>query len=284
MEKYQTNLTLDLGILTLFDSNPLKYKCEFTDPTSSKSLEEQSIFNIKRLVHSLYALKVKKDQALEAIPDEHQVIDFGKSQFDVTLPQVITIFPRHKKIPEAKPLTKWEKFAKEKGIMKTKRSRMVFDEITQNYVPRWGPGSIKKIQDNADVVRDVKPGEDPKEDPFEKKSKTKQLQKEKQKFNELRNKMDAKGLLKKDDLPTSMKNLNRKHKDKGVTKRTLEIAQNSTASMGMFDKKAHKEEAEVKKKRKNTATYFATAKDENKRDLDILEQVARNQGSQRVSR
>lgn len=45
------------------------------------------------------------------------------------------------------------------------------------------------------------------------------------------------------------------------------IAQGSTASMGLFDKKAHKEEPEIRKKRKNTATYFGSAKDENKRDL-----------------
>jgi len=48
------------------------------------------------------------------------------------------------------------------------------------------------------------------------------------------------------------------------------IAQNSTASMGMFDKKAHKEEPEIRKKRKNTATVFGSAKEENKRDLGEL--------------
>jgi len=37
--------------------------------------------------------------------------------------------------------------------------------------------------------------------------------------------------------------------------------------MGLFDKKAHKEEPEIRKKRKNTPTYFGSAKDENKRDM-----------------
>ena len=40
--------------------------------------------------------------------------------------------------------------------------------------------------------------------------------------------------------------------------------------MGMFDKKAHKEEPEIRKKRKNTATVFGSAKEENKRDLGEL--------------
>ncbi|RYH31833.1 hypothetical protein EON65_01840 [archaeon] len=33
--------------------------------------------------------------------------------------------PRFTKIPEPKPETKWEKFAREKGIKKTKKDRMV---------------------------------------------------------------------------------------------------------------------------------------------------------------
>ncbi len=39
--------------------------------------------------------------------------------------------------------------------------------------------------------------------------------------------------------------------------------------MGMFDKKAHKEEPELRKKRKNTATQFGNSKEENKRNLGI---------------
>jgi hypothetical protein len=41
-------------------------------------------------------------------------------------------------LPKKKAETKWEKFAKAKGIKKQKRSRMVFDELTQTYKPRWG--------------------------------------------------------------------------------------------------------------------------------------------------
>lgn len=36
-------------------------------------------------------------------------------------------------------MTRWEKFAKDKGILrKKKRSRMVFDEVVDDWVPRWG--------------------------------------------------------------------------------------------------------------------------------------------------
>ena len=34
--------------------------------------------------------------------------------------------------------TKWEKFAREKGIQNKKKSRMVWDETRQEWAPRWG--------------------------------------------------------------------------------------------------------------------------------------------------
>jgi regulator of ribosome biosynthesis len=45
---------------------------------------------------------------------------------------------REKPLPKAKPETRWERFAKAKGIQQTKRSRMVFDEAAQEYKPRFG--------------------------------------------------------------------------------------------------------------------------------------------------
>lgn len=39
--------------------------------------------------------------------------------------------PREKPIPIQKPLTKWQKFAKEKGIKKTKKPRVTWDDILQ---------------------------------------------------------------------------------------------------------------------------------------------------------
>jgi regulator of ribosome biosynthesis len=54
-------------------------------------------------------------------------------------------------------LTKWEKFRLEKGIQaKGKRSRLVFDPITNDWVPRHGMGSIKKIEDKYNWVMEEK--------------------------------------------------------------------------------------------------------------------------------
>lgn len=43
------------------------------------------------------------------------------------LPKPTFVLPRSRKCPVAKPLTKWEKFAQEKGIKKVKKDKKVFD-------------------------------------------------------------------------------------------------------------------------------------------------------------
>lgn len=158
---------------------------------------------------------------------------------------------------------------------------MVYDEITKSWVPRHGHGSIKKIQDSVDIIREVKPGDDPNENPFEKKTLEKKLQKENQKFREVRNKLEAKGLKTKDIRNEHDPKIKRSKKLKQETNKSLKIAQQSTASMGMFDKKAHKEEPELLKKRKNVTPAFKDFNQEKKRDLDILEMIEKSGGSKK---
>lgn len=50
------------------------------------------------------------------------------------LPKPAYVLPRTRKCPVAKPLTKWEKFAQEKGIKKVKKDKKVFDtELDVSY-------------------------------------------------------------------------------------------------------------------------------------------------------
>jgi regulator of ribosome biosynthesis len=66
----------------------------------------------------------------------------------VSIPPSQVVFPREKPAPKEKEMTRWEKFRLEKGMpARKKRGRMVFDEITNDWVPRHGMGSIKKIAD-----------------------------------------------------------------------------------------------------------------------------------------
>jgi regulator of ribosome biosynthesis len=73
-------------------------------------------------------------------------LEHDKAQLTVKLGVPTTILPREKPCPIEKGKTKWEKFREEKGLpARKKRSRLVFDEITNDWVPRWGFGSIKKV-------------------------------------------------------------------------------------------------------------------------------------------
>ena len=55
------------------------------------------------------------------------------------LPPPTSIIPREKPVPKPKPLTKWEQYAKEKGIVnKKKKSSKVWDDVVKDWVPRFG--------------------------------------------------------------------------------------------------------------------------------------------------
>merc|ERR1712194_665195 len=183
---------------------------------------------------------------------------------------------------------------------KVKRSRMVWDEISNDWVPRWGPGSIKKIAKRADVIREVKTGHDPKADPWKKDAIEKELLANRQKQAEMKNKLHKANIkpsiLKKmevkeqkeqvkeqKDKTEFAKRNNRKDKKgsnlkekKTALGRNLLIAQNSTASMGKFDKKAHKQEVQKKVKKKIAHKNFKTLGDEKTRNVDVLNNVMRN--------
>lgn len=47
------------------------------------------------------------------------------------LPEPSFVLPRSKKCPVPKPLTKWQKFALEKGIKKTKKDKKMYDDVLE---------------------------------------------------------------------------------------------------------------------------------------------------------
>ena len=83
-------------------------------------------------------------------------------------PPNYSLLPRSKPLPKPKPLTRWEKFAKTRGIVKTKNSRKVFDEATKEYRPAFGYGSKTVEKDWIMEVPANAP--DQTEDQFEKKA------------------------------------------------------------------------------------------------------------------
>lgn len=65
----------------------------------------------------------------------------------VDLPEPRYNLPREKPLPTPKPLTKWQKFAIEKGIKKTPKPKATWDEILQ--VRTFFKISVKCSSSNA---------------------------------------------------------------------------------------------------------------------------------------
>ncbi|ESN90985.1 hypothetical protein HELRODRAFT_182457 [Helobdella robusta] len=146
------------------------------------------------------------------------------------LPAPVTILPREKRLPTVKKETKWESFAKLKGINKRKRGRMVWDEELKKWIPRWGYKSQDETKDWAIEVPDQV---DPFEDQFAKRVKAKKERVAKNELHRLTNiARNSKGKIKAIGLmPTKMPN------DRNDLTVQMTAARKSTASMGKFDPK-----------------------------------------------
>jgi regulator of ribosome biosynthesis len=109
------------------------------------------------------------------------------------LPNEVTVLPREKRIPEPKPETKWERFAREKGIKKRKKDRMVWDEDNQEFRPSFGYKRAKGGVEDLPIV-EVKAGQDPYADPWAVARKEKKERVNKNLQNQVKNKMRAAGM------------------------------------------------------------------------------------------
>lgn len=64
------------------------------------------------------------------------------------LPSPMTQLPRAKPLPKPKPPTKWERFARAKGIQSRQRDRKTWDEEGQAWVARWGWKGKNKAEES----------------------------------------------------------------------------------------------------------------------------------------
>lgn len=104
----------------------------------------------------------------------------------VKLPQPTFTLPRSQRVPKPKPLTKWQKFAKEKGIQKKKKSKLTWDENLQKWLPLYGYRKAA-AQKEKDWLLEVPQNADPMEDQFAKKSNEKVERVAKNELQRLRN-------------------------------------------------------------------------------------------------
>jgi regulator of ribosome biosynthesis len=101
---------------------------------------------------------------VEVLPEEEQIHDFEKSKLYLTLPEPTTVFPRSRKLPVERKETKWEKFAKEKGIKKRKTTGMAYDSTLKKQVARWGIKSKQNKLMDVPIMEEKQAGRDPFQD------------------------------------------------------------------------------------------------------------------------
>lgn len=75
----------------------------------------------------------------------------------VKIPAGKTALPRALPLPKKKSLTRWEKFAKEQGIQKKKKDKIVFDEDTGEWKRRYGYGGVN--DERKEWVLEAKPSD-----------------------------------------------------------------------------------------------------------------------------
>ena len=283
------NIFFDTRRLVIIDSNNI-----LNSKNDEKELTETIMINKAKqnyidFASSLFDI-LNKQQG-----EDKEDLDYDKAPDELTLPEAIITLPRSLPIPIEKPLTKWEKYKKEKGITQRKRSRMVFSEEVGDWVPRWGKGSVKHIQDSMNWIMEEK---EPGVNPFEQKSNEKQLAKAKQMKRQLKNEEFAKNYLEqkkgknssnsnedniqpKQHISKKMrkafkakKEIERLNEDKKNLGKRLEQVQKSTRSMGNFDKKLKNEKEINLLKKKRVGKDILTDKNKEKsRDKRILDNI-----------
>ena len=294
-QEKRENIFFDTRRLVIIDSNNI-----LNPKNNEKELTETIMINKAKqnyidFASSLFDI-LNKQQG-----EEKEDLDYDKAPDELTLPENIITLPRSLPIPIPKPPTKWEKYKMEKGITQRKRSRMVYSEEVGDWVPRWGKGSIKHIQDSMNwVMEDKEEGVNP----FEQKSNEKQLAKAKQMKRQIKNEEFAKKYLaekkgnsnqinnngnENNNIPKqhiskkmrkafkAQKEIQRLNEDKKNLGKRLEQVQKSTRSMGNFDKKLKNEkEINLLKKKRVSKDILIDKSKEKSRDQRILDNILKN--------
>ena len=186
LDEKRENIFFDTRRLVIIDSNNI-----LNQKNNEKELTETIMINKAKQNYISFASSLF-DLLNKQHGKEKEDLDYDKAPDELTLPETIITLPRSLPIPVAKPMTKWEKYKKEKGITQRKRSRMVYSEEVGDWVPRWGRGSVKKIQDSLNWAMEEK---EPGVNPFEQKSTERQLAKAKQLKRQMKNEEYAKKIL-----------------------------------------------------------------------------------------
>lgn len=249
-----SEIDLDLGNLAAFDRRQHLPGSDIEKATNAAEALVRAIFSLPR-----------------------QSTEDGKL---VSLPKPTFELPREKPIPKERQLTKWEQFAKEKGIQKKRRDRLVLDEATGEYVPRYGRGSKNDL--DRQVIIPHKESMPDNVDPFAMKRAEKKKRKLENTKQNLRNnrkvqraKVSSLSPMQALDVASTGPS-GKKFIPKKALKDSLAVAQKATASAGKFDKKLAKEpkqKSQGRKKKFETVSNKKTRSKERELSQKIADRV-----------
>ncbi|CAO3698450.1 unnamed protein product [Rhizopus stolonifer] len=220
-------LDFNLNLLVASDICPFDEKRLNSKNKVEDYLKELTRDNTQLLVNELFKLPVTS-------------ADIGVL---ATLPDRTTTIPREKPLPKDRPLTRWEKFAKTKGILNRKRDKMVYNEDSGEYEARWGYKRKNKDELAEDWLIPVPDHGDPMEDQYEKVREAKKARVEKNTKRQRRNMEEttAATIAGKKDI---------KELKKHELKAAIAASKQSTASLGKFDKPLSDKKKPVNDKKK----------------------------------
>ncbi|KYM75755.1 Ribosome biogenesis regulatory protein like protein [Atta colombica] len=251
-------LDIDLGTLLASDYNVFNTKALKSKPNSY--LKDLTRDNVQLLINKIWELSVERvDEAIVA-----------------KLPKPNYTLPRSRVIPKPKPLTKWQQFAKEKGIRSKKkgRSKLKWDEELKKWIPTYGYKRVK-AQEQKEWLIEAKGDASSTDDPFAKAKTAKQERQSKNELQRLRNIAKSKNIkLPRVGLPT------REHfSSSQQLSEALTIARTSTSSIGKFQSRLPKEKdakgiakevTGMKRKRKAPPLNVVEEKRQNKNLVDSV--------------
>lgn len=148
----ESMVAIDVGNLMAFDPRPIEPSSLRVATKRDEWLKESATMATQLLIEQVFQLPVERVEEV----------------YVAKLPAPVTLLPREKPLPKAKPATKWEQYAKLKGIQKKKKSRMAFDEASGEWKPRWG--YKRKDDTTKEWCIEIKSNEDPNQDFFSKRT------------------------------------------------------------------------------------------------------------------
>ncbi|XP_042641891.1 ribosome biogenesis regulatory protein homolog [Tyto alba] len=221
----ELELEFDLGNLLALDRNPAA-ALRGAGPRREAALRALARGNTQLLVARLWELPAERAGG-------------AGGPLVARLPEPAFRLPREKPPPRPRPPTRWEQFARLKGIRRRKRASLVWDEEAKEWRRRWGYRRAGGDPARA-WLAEVPAGADPEEDQFARLRREKRERVARNELNRLRNLARAHraGTAAAPLHPTG-------HQSREELGHVARVARLSTASLGRFQPRLPKEPAEL---------------------------------------